>query len=345
MKKTVRELADLVGGKIIGSPDTVIVDVKSAEKASSEDITFATGIYAEHLDQIQAGAVLVEEDLSCGQGTLIVVPDARRAFGQIVSLFHPPVKISAGVHATAVIGKNVKMGQDVSVMAYAVVEDDAVIGDRTVIYPHTYIGRGVRIGEDSEIYPGAVIHDHCILGSRVVLRSHAVIGGQGFGFSTDEKGHHTHIEQIGNVVLEDDVEIGAGSAVDNGTMDSTLVRRGTKIDNLVHLGHNVEVGEDCFLIAQTGVAGSTKIGNQCILAGQTGVTGHISIADHVVLGGKSGVVGNIKEPGVYVGYPARPRGEWGRMEVLMGRLPELLKKIRKLEKQIGDFPVKHPPSE
>lgn len=345
MKKTVRELADLVGGDIMGSPDTVITNVKSAEKAGSEDLTFATGLYAEHLNQIQAGAVLVEKKASGTDRTLIVVPDARRAFGQIVSLFHPPVKISAGIHPTAVIGRHVTLGKNVSVMAYAVIEDDAVIGDRTVLYPHTYIGRGVHIGEDGEIYPGAVVHDHCVLGDRVVLRAHAVIGGQGFGFSTDEKGRHTHIEQIGNVILGDDVEVGAGSAVDNGTMDSTIVGRGTKIDNLVHLGHNVEVGEDCFIIAQTGVAGSTTIGSHCILAGQTGVTGHITIADHVVLGGKSGVVGNIKEPGVYVGYPARPRGTWGRMEVMMGRLPDMLKKIRKLEKQISDFSVKHPPSE
>lgn len=220
-------------------------------------------------------------------------------------------------------------------MAYAVIDDGAMIGNRTIIYPYTYIGKNAHIGEDCEINPGCVIHENTEVGNRVVLRAHAVIGGQGFGFSTDDKGHHHHIRQLGKAVIGDDCEIGAGSTIDNGALNDTVVGRGTKIDNLVHLGHNVQVGEDCFICAQTGVAGSTTIGSHCILAGQAGVNGHISITDHVVLGGKAGVIGSIKEPGVYIGYPARTHAQWGRVEVAVSHLPELMKKMRLLEKKLA----------
>lgn len=335
MEKTVAELAKFVGGTVYGDENAVITDVCSAESAGPSHVTFARGIYAEHIEEMRAGAILVDELPAHYTKTLIVTPDCRRSFGQLIDLYHPEVKFAAGVHPTAVVSPEAKLGENVCVMAHTVIEAGAVIGDGTVIYPNCYIGHNTTLGKNCELNPGAVVHENCVLGDRVVLRAHAVIGGQGFGFSTDSQGHHTHIRQLGNVILEDDVEVGAGSAIDNGAMNSTIVRRGTKIDNLVHLGHNVEIGEDCFIIAQVGIAGSTKVGNHCILAGQTGVTGHIEICDNVILGGKTGVVGSITKPGTYVGYPARPHSEWGRMEVMLGHLPELVKKIKKLEKLFG----------
>ena len=336
MKKTIEELAKYVGGTVYGNGAGIITDVCSAESAGPEHITFARGIYAEHIEEMHAGAILVDELPKEYTKTLIVVPDCRRAFGQLIDLFHPEVKFPAGIHPTAVVSGKAIVEEGVCIMAHTVVEDGAHIGAGTVIYPNVYIGHNVHIGKDCEINPGAVIHENSVLGDRVVLRAHAVIGGQGFGFSTDSQGRHTHIRQLGNVILEDDVEIGAGSAVDNGAMNSTIVRRGTKIDNLVHLGHNVEIGTDCFIIAQTGIAGSTKVGNHCILAGQTGVTGHVEICDGVTVGGKSGVIGNITKPGTYVGYPVRPRTEWGRMEVILSRLPELFKRVKKMEKLLNN---------
>lgn len=334
MKKTAAELAELVGGVVHGDGSVVIEDVRSAEIAGPHHITFARGVYAEHIEEMQAGAILVDELPAKYTKNLIVVDDCRRAFGQLIDLFHPEVKFPAGIHPTAVVSGKAVIGKDVCIMAYAVVEDGAEIGDGTVVYPYCYIGHNVKIGKNCELNPGAVVHENSILGDRVVLRAHAVIGGQGFGFSTDEKGRHTHIRQLGRAVLEDDVEVGAGSAVDNGAMNNTVVHRGTKIDNLVHLGHNVEVGEDCFIIAQVGIAGSTKIGSHCILAGQAGITGHIEICDNVTLGGKTGVTGNITKPGVYVGYPVRPHIEWGRLEAMIGHLPDLFKRVKKLEKEI-----------
>lgn len=336
MKQTVEELAKYVGGTVYGNKATVIEDVRSAESAGPMHVTFARGIYAEHIEEMQAGAILVDELPKQYTKTLIVCADCRREFGRLIDLFHPEIRFPAGIHPTAIIADSAKIGKDVCIMAYTVVEENAEIGDGTVIYPNCYIGHNVKIGKNCELNPGAVVHENSVLGDRVVLRAHAVIGGQGFGFSTDENGHHTHIRQLGNAILEDDVEIGAGSAVDNGAMNSTIVRRGTKIDNLVHLGHNVEIGTDCFVIAQTGIAGSSKVGNHCILAGQTGITGHIEICDNVTIGGKGGVLGNITEPGTYVGYPIRKRLEWARIEALLGRLPDLIKTVKKLEKQIGN---------
>lgn len=337
MEKTTAELAELVGGKLYGDPNHVITDVCSAESAGPGNVTFARGLYAEHIDEMKAGVILVDELPKNHTKNLIVVPDCRRAFGQLVALYHPETHYKPGIHPTAVISQTAKIGRDVCIMPYAVVDDGAVIGDRTVVFPYVYIGKNAKIGADCELNPGAVIHENSILGDRVVLRAHAVIGGQGFGFSTDKEGHHTHIRQLGRAVISDDVEIGAGSAVDNGALNDTIVHSGTKIDNLVHLGHNVEVGSDCFIIAQTGVAGSSKIGNHCILAGQTGVNGHISITDNVIIGGKSGVVGNVKKPGVYMGFPLKSHVQWGRTEVIISHLPELFKKVRKMENLISDF--------
>lgn len=246
----------------------------------------------------------------------------------MIDLFHPESHFEPGIHATAIVSPKAQIGSNVCIMAYCIIEDGAVIGDNTVIYPYTYIGKNAVIGNGCELNPGSVVHENSILGNNVVLRAHAVVGGQGFGFSTDERGHHTHIRQLGRAVIGDNCEIGAGSAVDNGAMNDTVVGSGTKIDNLVHVGHNVQIGNDCFIIAQTGIAGSTTIGNHCILAGQTGINGHVKITDNVVLGGKTGVIGNITEPGVYMGYPARTHAQWGRVEVMVSHLPELMKKVK-----------------
>ncbi|MEE3452128.1 UDP-3-O-(3-hydroxymyristoyl)glucosamine N-acyltransferase [Dialister sp.] len=335
MRKTAGELAQIVGGTLYGDESVLIDDVRSAESAGPSHVTFARGVYAEHIEEMQAGVILVDELPAHYTRNLIVVPDCRRSFGELVDFFHPENHVKPGIHPTAIVSDTAEIGKDVCIMAYSVIDDGVVIGDHTIIYPYTYIGKNAHIGEDCEINPGCVIHENTEIGSRVVLRAHAVIGGQGFGFSTDEQGHHHHIRQLGKAIIGDDCEIGAGSTIDNGALNDTVVGRGTKIDNLVHLGHNVQVGEDCFICAQTGVAGSTTIGSHCILAGQAGVNGHINITDNVVLGGKAGVIGSIKEPGVYIGYPARTHAQWGRVEVAVSHLPEMMKKLRLLEKKLA----------
>ena len=309
MEKTLQELATLVGGRVVGDESIVITETRGFEQAVKQSITFAIGEYVEHIVLCQAGAVIVESEVKDAPMAQIVVDNAKAAFAQVLELFHPPVVVPREVHSTAIIGDNV------------------------TIRPYVYIGHNVRIGEDSDIYAGAIVHENCILGKRVVLRAKAVIGGEGFGFAT-ENGVHTHIPQVGNVILEDDVEIGSCTTIDNATMGSTLVRRGTKIDNLVHLGHNVEIGEDCFLIAQVGIAGSTKCGNHVIFAGQTGCTGHITIGDNVQFAGKTGITGNVPSNSIMAGYPMRPHKEWLKLAAYENRLPDMVKTVKQLQKEI-----------
>lgn len=339
MKKTVQELAAFLGGMVIGNGDAVIEDVKGLAEAGRQDITFAVDPYTEYLPQVHAGAVIVEKEVSAGDNTLVVVENPRLAFSQLLVLFHPRQSVASGIHPTAIIDDSAVIGKDTAVMAYAVIGKNVKIGDHCTIYPSVFIGDNVTIGSGTTIYPGAVIHENCVLGQRDVIRAHAVIGGEGFGFAT-ENGKHTRIPQIGNVEIGDDVEIGACTCIDNATLGSTKVARGTKVDNLVHLGHNVEIGEDCFIIAQTGIAGSTKAGNHVIFAGQTGCTGHITIGDNAVFAGKTGITGNIKGGQVYAGFPARPHMEWSRTQVYLKHLPEMAKTIKALEKKIAELEKK-----
>lgn len=339
MKKTVQELAAFLGGTVIGNGDAVIEDVKGLAEAGRQDITFAVDPYTEYLPQVHAGAVIVEKEVPAGDNTLVVVENPRLAFSQLLVFFHPRQSVASGIHATAIIDDSAVIGQNTAVMAYAVIGKNVKIGDNCTIYPSVFIGDNVTIGSNTTIYPGAVIHENCVLGQRDVIRAHAVIGGEGFGFAT-EHGKHTRIPQIGNVEIGDDVEIGACTCIDNATLGSTKVARGTKVDNLVHLGHNVEIGEDCFIIAQTGIAGSTKAGNHVIFAGQTGCTGHITIGDNAVFAGKTGITGNIKGGQIYAGFPARPHMEWSRTQVYLKHLPEMAKTIKALEKKIAELEKK-----
>ncbi len=341
MKKTVQELAAILGGAVIGHGDALIEDVKGLAEAGMHDITFAVDPYTEYLPQVHAGAVIVAKEVPAGDNTLIVVENPRLAFSQLLVLFHPRQTVDAGIHPTAVLGEDAVIGEDTAVMAYAVIGKHVRIGARCTIYPSVFIGDNVTIGADTTVFPGAVIHENCVLGERNVIRAHAVIGGEGFGFATKD-GKHTRIPQIGNVEIGDDVEIGACTCIDNATLGSTKVASGTKIDNLVHLGHNVEVGQDCFLIAQTGVAGSTKIGNHVIFAGQTGCTGHITVGDNAVFAGKSGIVGNMPGNQVYAGFPARPHMEWSRTQAYIKRLPEMAKTVKALEKKLAELEKRMP---
>lgn len=339
MKKTVKELAQFLGGTVIGDENREISDVKGLAEAGSDDISFAVEPYTEYLPQVHAGAVITEKEYPAGDNTLVLVENPRLAFSKLLELFHPRQSVKQGIHPTAVVDESAAIGENTAVMAYAVIGKNVRIGAGSVIYPYVFIGDNVTIGANAAIYPGAVIMENTVMGDNAVIRAHAVIGGEGFGFATKD-GKHTRIPQIGNVTIGDDVEIGACTTIDNGTLGSTKVGRGTKIDNLVHLGHNVEIGEDCFVIAQTGIAGSTKVGNHVIFAGQTGCTGHITIGDNVTFAGKSGIVGNVASNTVNAGFPARPHIEWSRTQVYIKKLPDLAKTVKALEKRLAELEEK-----
>lgn len=339
MKKTVKELAQFLGGTVIGDENREISDVKGLAEAGSDDISFAVEPCTEYLPQVHAGAVITEKEYPAGNNTLVLVENPRLAFSKLLELFHPRQSVQKGIHSTAVVDESAKIGENTAVMAYAVIGKNVRIGAGSVVYPYVFIGDNVTVGANAAIYPGAVIMENTVMGDNAVIRAHAVIGGEGFGFATKD-GKHTRIPQIGNVTIGDDVEIGACTTIDNGTLGSTKVGRGTKIDNLVHLGHNVEIGEDCFVIAQTGIAGSTKVGNHVIFAGQTGCTGHITIGDNVTFAGKSGIVGNVASNTVNAGFPARPHIEWSRTQVYIKKLPDLAKTVKALEKRIAELEEK-----
>lgn len=328
------EIADRIGGHVIGDAEVVIHGATGVEIAGPTEITFAVPPHLEKAAASKAGAVLVPLEVQEFTKPAIRVENPRVAFVELLALFQPPSTVRREIHPTAVLGAEVELGQNVAIMPYAVIEDGAVIGDNTILYPHTYVGRGARLGSDCILYPSATVMDACQVGNRVILHSGAVIGSDGFGYVT-HGGEHRKVPQLGIVVLEDDVEVGVNSAIDRATTTQTRVGKGTKIDNLVHLAHNVEVGQHCFFVAQTGIAGSTKIGSHCTFAGQTGCSGHLNIGDGSIFTARSAPIGDMPGGAVYGGFPARPHKEWLRQEAAAAKLPDLVKKIRELEKRLA----------
>lgn len=334
MKKTLTEIAALVNGTVTGAADKEITGITNIDDAGSGDITFAVPPHLEKAAKCNAAAVIIPDTIEDFPKPAIRVANPRVAFTTLLDLFTPKPDIKPGIHPQAVLGVNVKLGTGVAVMAHAVIDDNAQIGNNTIIYPHTYIGRDCAVGNDTLIYPNVTIRENCHIGSRVIIQSGAVIGSDGFGFVTTG-GRHQKVPQVGNVIIEDDVEIGANTCLDRATTGSTIVKKGTKIDNLVHLAHNVIVGENCFFVAQTGIAGSTKIGNNVTFAGQSGSNGHITIGDNCVFAARTAPINDVPANSFCAGFPARPHKEWLRSEAAVGRLPELIKKIRDLEQRLA----------
>jgi UDP-3-O-[3-hydroxymyristoyl] glucosamine N-acyltransferase len=334
LKKTLSELAQLLGGTVVGDGNIEIVGVTNIEGATAADITFAV---APHLDKAalcSAGAVIIPISVTEFTKPAIRVENPRLAFTNLLKIFTPQSVVAPGIHGTALIGEDTKIGNNVSILPYVVIGNNVHIGDNTIIYPHTYIGNGATVDSDSLIYANVTIGEGCRIGKRAILHSGVVIGSDGFGFITVD-GHHQKVPQVGNVLIEDDVEIGANTTVDRATTGSTIVKQGTKIDNLVHLAHNVVIGENCYLAAQAGIAGSAKIGNYVTFAGQSGSAGHLTIGDHCVLAGRAGVIGDVPAGSFYAGFPARPHKQWIRGEASKNKVPDLIKQVRELEKRLA----------
>lgn len=339
MKKTLAEIAALINGTVLGDAASEITGITNIDDAGAGDITFAVPPHLEKAAKCSAAAVIIPESVQDFPKAAIRVTNPRMAFTTLLTLFTPKPDIPLGVHPTAVVGNNVVLGEDVAVMAHVVIEDNAHIGKHTILYPHTYIGRDVTIGEDTIVYPNVTVRENCRLGSRVIVQSGAVIGSDGFGFVT-AGGRHQKVPQVGNVIIEDDVEVGANTCLDRATTGSTIVGQGTKIDNLVHLAHNVLVGENCFFVAQTGIAGSTKIGNNVTFAGQSGSNGHITIGDNCVFAARTAPISDVPANSFCAGFPARPHREWLRSEAALSHLPEMIKKIRMLEQKLAKLESK-----
>ena len=334
------KLAALIEGQVRGDTSLAITGVSSMEHASEGEITF---VEKEELipqgEASAASALIVPRGVGDLRKPCIVTEDPRLAFSKVLEIFAPAPAAAPGVHPTAVLGHNVHLGKNISIGAHAFIGDDTIIGDETIIYPLAYVGYQARIGEKCQVHPQVYVGDRTSIGNRVILHPGAVIGSDGFGFLQTAQGHRK-IPQVGTVVIEDDVEIGANSTVDRATVAVTRIGAGTKVDDQVHVAHNVIVGKNGLLCGQVGIAGSTTIGDNVMMGGQSGISDHASIPSGTIIAAAAGVMGSIDEPGVYSGYPARPHARQMRAAAASYKLPELLKTVRQLEERIAELESK-----
>jgi UDP-3-O-[3-hydroxymyristoyl] glucosamine N-acyltransferase len=338
-KLTLREIAERLGGRLVGE-DRTVSGVQSLEAAGPEDLSFAAHLrYQDLLETCRAGGVLVPPGVTAKRLSLIVVERPLAALARIMPELHPEVLPPPGTHPSATIPEDCRLGGEVRIGPHVSFGSGCRVGDRSVLGAGVVLGRDVEIGSDCRLHPGARILDGCRLGNRVILQAGAVVGSDGFGFA-EEGGVHLKIPQIGNVVLEDDVELGANATVDRATFGSTRIRRGTKIDNLVQIGHNCDVGEDCILVAQVGLAGSVRVGRGTIFAGQSGSVGHVRIGENVRVGAKSAVTGDLPDGAFVTGHPARDHGAWRKSQAGLLRLPELRHRVAELERRLEGLGIR-----
>ncbi len=336
------QVAEVLQGTVVGNPEVKVHTVAKIEEATQGALAFlANPKYKDYLYTTGASIVLVNNDFKPEkevQATLIKVPDAYQAFASLMEMVAEAlyekkngIEQPSFMHETATHGEGLYLG------AFAYIGKNVKMGKNVKIYPQVYIGDNVKIGDDTILYAGCKIYHDCVLGSNVTIHSGAVIGADGFGFAPTDTANYKKIPQIGNVILEDFVEIGSNTTVDRATMGHTIIRKGAKLDNLIQIGHNVEVGESTVMAAQAGVAGSTKIGRNCMFGGQAGITGHITVADEVKLTAKAGVLSSIEEKGaILMGAPAFNISDFRKSYVYFRKLPELESRLRSIEKKTQD---------
>jgi len=340
MVKSLGEICEIVGGKVLGRSDIKISGVSGIEDAKEGDITFFVNPkYISQVYKTSASAILVAKEIPDCAKPMVIISNPYLAFAKLVNLFYVEKRKPTGVDKNVVVGENIKFGKDLSIYPFVVLEDGLEIGDRVVIFPGSFIGKNTKIGEDTIIYPNVSIRENTIIGKRVIIHSGASIGSDGFGF-VQEGDRHIKIPQVGSTVIEDDVEIGSNMCIDRATLGSTVIKKGTKIDNLVQIGHNVVIGENTILVSQVGISGSCNIGDNVLLAGQVGIADHVRIGDNVVVGAKSGIGKDIKANSIVSGAPAYPHHKWRRTQVCLPKLPEMFKRMRSLEKKISKLEQK-----
>lgn len=333
------QIAERIGGKLSGDPDIEIDGVAQIDRAGKGKITFlANPKYKQALQNSRASAVIIDQKAEMTPSIpFILVADAYFGFLQTFLLFNPAKKIlEDGIHASAVVHDSAKVSSGAAIGANAYVGAGVVIGSDTQIFPNCVILDDSKIGDGCILYPSVTIRENCLIGNRVIIHNGAVIGSDGFGFAPHGGKYHK-IPQVGRVVIEDDVEIGANTTIDRATMGETIIRRGVKLDNLIQIAHNCVIDENTVIAAQTGISGSTSVGKNVVIAGQVGLVGHIKIGDGVQLGAQSGVTKDIPNGEIYFGYPARPVMHAKRIEAVVNNLPDLMKRIKKLEKEIAEL--------
>jgi len=332
---TLAELASELGATLVGDGDVPVRGVAGIREAMPGDVTFlANARYEAHLAETRASAVICDRQPRTSAIPLLQVDNPYLAFREAVRVFRPDTyRPAPGVHASAVVSPGATLGEGVSIGPYCVIESGARVGARTVLMAGCSLGEKSEIGEDGMLYPHVVVREECVIGARCIVHAGVVIGADGFGFAFD-RGRYHKVPQVGNVVVGDDVEIGANTCVDRATTDSTRIGDGTKIDNLVQIGHNVKIGRHCIIVAQVGISGSTELEDYVTLGGQVGIAGHLRLEQGAMVGAQSGVSCDVKAKEVVTGYPAIPHGAWKRLSVLLKRLPQLFQRARDLEQRV-----------
>lgn len=343
MNFTVKQIAHLLNGKVRGDDSLIINQLSKIEEGNRGDISFlANAKYEPFLYTTNATAVIVSQDFEPKKdfsATLIIVENAYTAFTQLLEEYQKIVNFSKkGVEQPVFVGENTTIGEEVYQGAFSYIGKNCKIGTNVKIYPQVYVSDNVIIGDNTILYAGVKVYENCVIGSYCVVHSGAIIGSDGFGFAPQPDGSYKTIPQLGNVILENNVSIGSNSTIDCATMGSTIIRQGAKIDNLVQIAHNVEIGQNTVIAAQTGVAGSTKIGKNCVIAGQVGVNGHITVADGTKVGGQAGITKSIKKEGISInGTPAFDLNDYLRSMSVLRKLPALEKQVRALETQVEEL--------
>jgi UDP-3-O-[3-hydroxymyristoyl] glucosamine N-acyltransferase len=339
MAKKLEQIAGYLQGELVGDPSIEISGVAGIEEAQVGELTFlANPKYKAFLERTSASCVIVGKEIEKAKVPLIRHPNPYLAFSRAMELFFETErKYPRSIHPTAVLGKGIKLGADVHLGPYVVVEDDVCLEQNVTVLAGSFVGSGSTVAENSLIYPRVTIRENTKVGKNVIIHPGTVIGSDGFGYA-QEKGTHRKIPQMGKVIIEEDVEIGANVTIDRATLGATRIGRGTKIDNLVQIGHNVVIGENCIIVAQVGIGGSTKVGDSAILAGQVGLTGHINIGRGVVIGAQSGVTKDVPDNTTVFGYPAREIKKTKKIEACLSRLPEYIKRLKGIEEKLKHIP-------
>ena len=333
---TLRKLASIIGGKVIGAPDQIILGVSDIKAGAPDTITFLfNSKHQELVNQTSAPAIIVSDAALLNDKSGIVVDNPRLAMAKVLKIFEPKSDIEKGIHATAIIHKSAKIGNNSTVGAFTVIGQNTEIANGTTIYNNVSIGDNVIIGSDTVIYPQVAIYSRTNIGNNVIIDMGTVIGSSGYGYETENNVHHK-IPQIGSVIIESDVEIGANCTIDRGTIGNTIIGQGTKLDNLVHVAHNVKIGKGCLLMGQVGIAGSAKIGEYCIFAGHSAVRDGVEIGNRAVFAAKSGVTKSLPGGKIYAGMPAREIREKNKRDAAYSQIVSLKKRLKKLEEKLAN---------
>jgi UDP-3-O-[3-hydroxymyristoyl] glucosamine N-acyltransferase len=345
MEFTAATIAGFLNGEIVGDPDIKVNTIAKIEEGHSGALSFlANPKYEHYIYDTMSSVVLVNKSFVPSakiEATLIRVENSYEAFASLLRLVDQARPRKKGIHSTAVIEPTAKIGADVYIGPFVYIGENCIVGDGCSIYPHVYIGDNTQLGKNCTLNPGVKIYHDCILGEACIIHAGTVIGSDGFGFAPQSDNEYMKIPQLGNVILEDNVEIGANVTIDRATMGSTIIHKGVKLDNLIQIGHNVEIGENSVMAAQTGISGSTKVGRNCMFGGQVGLAGHIKIANGTKIGAQGGILGSVKEENtIIIGSPAIELKQFMKCSVVFKKLPEMKNKIDTMEKEIESLKKK-----